>query len=312
MNEGLDVKGKKIATVVGARPQFIKAAAVSRAIRGAHTEVLIHTGQHYDPNMSDIFFSELHIPTPDYNLGIGSGTHGAQTGAMLAALEKVLARERPDAVIVYGDTNSTLAAALTAAKLRVPVAHIEAGLRSYDRRMPEEINRVMTDHVSSWLFCPTETAVLNLKKEGIAEQVFLVGDVMCDAVRFFGAQAERYNSGTPLEFLYRPAQMPGRYYLATIHRAENTDGEANLSQILTAFERLDHPVVFPVHPRTRALVDSLYRKNEFLNILFVQPLGYPLMLHLARGAVKVITDSGGLQKEAYMLRTPCVTVRGQT
>jgi UDP-GlcNAc3NAcA epimerase len=304
----------KIMTVVGARPQFIKAAAVSRVMRLNNTEILVHTGQHYDGNMSGIFFEELKIPKPDYNLGVGSASHGRQTGEMLIKIEELLLREKPDAMLVYGDTNSTLAGALAASKLHVPVAHVEAGLRSYNREMPEEQNRVLTDHISGMLFCPTVTAVENLAKEGISRNVYNVGDVMCDALYFYRTLAERrcHDFGT-LEYIESPpGKIKGEYYLATIHRAENTDGSETLRKILAAFEQLDAPVIFPVHPRTRPIVNSIVKERNFRNIHFVGPVGYLDMINLTSNAKKIVTDSGGLQKEAYLLGVPCVTVREQT
>jgi UDP-GlcNAc3NAcA epimerase len=305
----------KIVTVVGARPQFIKAAAVSRVLRREHTEVLVHTGQHYDANMSDIFFDELRIPRPDYNLGVGSGTHAHQTARMLEGIEDILLKEKPDAVLVYGDTNSTLAGALAASKLLIPVAHVEAGLRSYNMAMPEEQNRVLTDRISRLLLCPTETAVGNLAREGMRDNVYNVGDVMCDALMYYKGVAEEKYSGKPASI--QPvgsgnAEIGGSWYLATIHRAENTDGEENLIKILDAFEQLDAPVVFPVHPRTGGIVAALRERRNYRNICFALPVGYLDMIHLLSHARKAITDSGGLQKEAYLLGVPCVTVRDQT
>lgn len=306
----------KIVTVVGARPQFIKAAAVSRVLRRAHQEILVHTGQHYDANMSDVFFEELHIPRPDYALGVGSGSHGKQTGEMLAKIEEVLLKEKPNAVLVYGDTNSTLAGALAASKLCIPVAHVEAGLRSFNRAMPEEQNRVLTDHISTLLFAPTETAVTHLREEGITSGVQLVGDVMCDALYYYrnlAGQAYAENGLTELDDLFpHPPEIAENWILATIHRAENTDGIQNLSQILAAFEQMPAPVIFPVHPRTVGLVRTLFRRENYRNIRFVQPVGYLHMLWLAGHARRIVTDSGGLQKEAYLLGVPCVTVREQT
>ncbi|MFT8887579.1 MAG: UDP-N-acetylglucosamine 2-epimerase (non-hydrolyzing) [Ethanoligenens sp.] len=306
----------KIVTVVGARPQFIKAAAVSRVLRQAHQEILVHTGQHYDANMSDVFFDELHIPHPDYALGVGSGSHGRQTGEMLAKVEDVLLQEKPDAVLVYGDTNSTLAGALAASKLCIPVAHVEAGLRSFNRTMPEEQNRILTDHISTLLFAPTVTAADHLHDEGITQGVEMVGDVMCDALYYYRDLAEQSCAETGLSqlddlFPHSP-EIEEKWILATIHRAENTDGIQNLSQILAAFEQLPVPVIFPVHPRTIGLVRTLWRRENYHNIRFVQPVGYLHMLWLAGHARRIITDSGGLQKEAYLLEVPCVTVREQT
>jgi UDP-GlcNAc3NAcA epimerase len=306
----------KILTIVGARPQFIKAAAVSRIIRKKHTEILVHTGQHYDPNMSDIFFDELKIPHPDYNLGVGSGSHGKQTAEMLIKIEEVILNENPDALLVYGDTNSTLAGAIAASKLLVPVAHIEAGLRSYNKAMPEEQNRVLTDHISKWLFCPTETAVANLNNEGIIRNVFNVGDVMYDALLYYKQIAmDRYKNvgANKIEHIIENRRsLENGWYLATIHRAENTDIEDKLSSILAAFEQLCLPVIFPIHPRTKHIAENLNAKHRYTNIHFVSPVGYLYMLYLTANAKKVITDSGGLQKEAFLLNVPCVTVREQT
>lgn len=305
----------KIMTVVGARPQFIKAAAVSRVLRKENTEILVHTGQHYDENMSNIFFEELDIPKPDFNLGVGSASHGKQTGEMLIKIEELLLTEKPDAMLVYGDTNSTLAGALAASKLHVPVAHVEAGLRSYNKLMPEEQNRVLTDHISSMLFCPTVAAVNNLKNEGIEDNVYNVGDVMCDALYFYKAAAEkRHYNFSELKYIYdKPeSSLENGYYLATIHRAENTDGPEKVKNILSALENLDFPVIFPVHPRTRTIINTIIEQSKYKNIHFVEPVGYLYMIFLEYNAKKIITDSGGLQKEAYLLKVPCVTVREQT
>lgn len=305
----------KIVTVVGARPQFIKAAAVSRVLRKEHTEVLVHTGQHYDNNMSDIFFEELHIPNPDFHLGIGSGSHARQTAEMLVGIEKVITDEKPDFLMVYGDTNSTLAGALAASKILVPVIHVEAGLRSYNKNMPEEQNRVLTDHLSEVLFCPTDTAVKNLAEEGIRKNVFQVGDVMCDAVLYYSKEMEKYTKEyffQRLHGIYGQIGLLENWYLATIHRAENTDTCEKVEEILSAFELFSEQVIFPVHPRTKPIVDDLRRKHKYNNIVFVEPIGYLDMLFFTRNALKVVTDSGGLQKEAYILGTDCVTVRDQT
>lgn len=305
----------KVVTVVGARPQFIKAAAVSRVLRKNHKEILIHTGQHYDGNMSDIFFEELHIPKPDRNLGVGSGSHGKQTAAMLEGIEQVLLEEEPDCLLIYGDTNSTLAGAIAASKLLIPVAHVEAGLRSFNKKMPEEQNRILTDHVSELLLCPTDTAVENLNREGITNGVYQVGDVMCDAVLYYSRIMERQDAAfyfNQLEGLFDKVTVPEYWYMATIHRAENTDDLGKIDEILSAFEEFDAPVIFPVHPRTRGMVGELYRKKRYQNILFIQPVGYLAMLYLVKHAIKTITDSGGLQKETYLLGTPCITVREQT
>lgn len=298
----------KIVSVVGARPQFIKCAPVSRELRKEHEDVLIHTGQHYDHGMSEVFFEELAIPGPDYNLNIGSGTHGRQTGAMLGAIEDVLQKERPDLALVYGDTNSTIAGALAAAKLHIPVAHVEAGLRSFDRRMPEEINRVLTDHASDLLFCPTDTAVENLAGEGITEGVSLVGDVMVDAMNHNRAVAEE-NS----RILESTGIKPGRYLVITVHRPSNTDSRENMAAILGALSEAELPVVFPIHPRTRKYLNEYGLLAEMPeNILVTEPLGYLDMLRLMTHAKKVLTDSGGIQKEAYMLAVPCITLRDNT
>ncbi|AFQ46144.1 non-hydrolyzing UDP-N-acetylglucosamine 2-epimerase [Desulfosporosinus meridiei] len=297
----------KIATVVGARPQFIKAASVSRVLRNDHQEILIHTGQHYDTNMSDIFFDELHIPRPDFHLGIGSGRHGAQTGAILEKVEEVLIRETPDALLVYGDTNSTLAGALAASKLHIPVIHIEAGLRSFNRRMPEEINRVLTDHLSSCLSCPTETAVKNLKAEGITEGVSQDGDVMYDAF-LYNLELAKERS-TILQTLNLD---PKSYILCTIHRAENTDDPARLTQILKALAKISTPVVLPLHPRTRKIVQELGLSSLLEKVKVLEPVGYLDMITLEAQSQKLLTDSGGVQKEAYFAAVPCITMRDET
>lgn len=297
----------KIITVVGARPQFIKAAPVSRELRQRHTEVLIHTGQHYDDAMSAIFFRELEIPEPDVNLGVGSGPHGQQTGAMLARIEEILLVERPAWVLVYGDTNSTLAGALAAAKLHIPVAHVEAGLRSFNRRMPEEINRVLTDHISALLFCPTQTAVDNLAAEGITQGVHLVGDVMHEALLWAAERARTHST-----ILERLGVREKGYLLATVHRAENTDDPARLRAILDAFAALDEPIVFPIHPRTKARIETLGLKSKIANLKSIPPVGYLDMVQLEQSARMILTDSGGIQKEAYWLGVPCVTLRDET
>ena len=298
----------KIASIVGARPQFIKCAPVSRELKKGHEEILIHTGQHYDHGMSEVFFEELSIPRPDYNLGIGSGTHGHQTGAMLGAIEDVFREEEPDVVLVYGDTNSTLAGALAAAKVHVPVAHVEAGLRSFDRRMPEEVNRVLTDHCSDLLFCPTATAVTNLAVEGIQEGVHLVGDVMLDAMNHNRAIAEERS-----RILEDADVRPGEYLVITVHRPSNTDVRENMTSILSALDEAGVPAVFPIHPRTRKCLGE-YDLLEGVpaDVRVIEPLGYLDMLHLMAHAKKILTDSGGIQKEAYMLGVPCVTLRENT
>lgn len=298
----------KILTIVGARPQFIKAAPVSHAIRSlGMQEYLVHTGQHYDENMSQIFFTEMGIPEPDVNLEIGSGTHGEQTGNMLIAIEQCMLREKPDCVLVYGDTNSTLAGALAAAKLHIPIAHVEAGLRSFNRSMPEEHNRVLTDHSADLLFCPTDTAVKHLKTENIIEGVHQVGDTMFDAVLQFRSIAEE--KSVILETLELQSKA---YHLATIHRPYNTDIPENLSQLLNTFEMLEHPVIFPIHPRTRQKIEALADAPTLKNIRLVEPVGYLDMLMLEANARFILTDSGGIQKEAYFLETPCLTLRPET
>lgn len=301
----------KIVTVVGARPQFIKASVVSRALGPVCEEVIIHTGQHYDRNMSDVFFEELQIPHPAYNLGVGSGSHGKQTGEMLMKIEEVIFTEKPNILLVYGDTNSTLAGALAASKLHIPVAHVEAGLRSYNRRMPEEQNRVLTDHISQWLFCPTKTAEANLAKEGITEGVSVTGDVMLDSVLHFLRLAKQDPAKTAIYSTL--GIVPKGYRLATLHRAETTDGGLPaVKRIFDAFERLPEPVVIPIHPRTRPLAEEALKEYGYRNIRLTDPVGYLEMLLLTSGARQVLTDSGGLQKEAWFMEVPCVTLRSET
>ena len=367
----------KICTIIGARPQFIKAAAVSRAIAMHNklasdaprvSEVIIHTGQHYDDDMSAIFFRELEIPTPAYNLGIGSGRHGTQTGQMLAGIEDILLKEKPDWVLIYGDTNSTLAGALAASKLNIPIAHVEAGLRSFNRRMPEEINRVMTDHLSTLLFCPSQTAVDNLRAEGIppdglclapyesfakpcptgnavipakagiqchqelwgfrvkpgmtgggimqrspyssrlTPHVFIVGDVMADAFQFAAAKLSQKS-----DVLQRLKIEEKRYYLATIHRAENTDDQQRLYNIMNAFSKIAEKeiVILPLHPRTKKLLgNKISMFNPALRI--IDPVGYFDIVALQKSALMILTDSGGMQKEAYWSKVPCITLRDET
>ncbi len=318
----------KIVTIVGARPQFIKAGAVSRAIqdwnkRGKRIqEILVHTGQHYDYLMDQVFFEELNLPKPDYHLGVGSGSHAKQTGWMLQHIERVLVKQKPEAVIVYGDTNSTLAGALAAAKLNIPIGHVEAGLRSYVRSMPEEINRVVTDHLSTFLFCPTGQAVKNLKDEGInsgrGRVVRKVGDVMYDSILYYSKLAERKSS--ILKDLGLSLSTPNselrtqNYYLATLHRAENTDDPKRLNSILSALNEIGRntPTVMPLHPRTRKMMKAYRLFRGFKNIKFIQPISYFDMLKLEKNAKSILTDSGGIQKEAYWLRVPCFTLRDET
>ncbi len=300
---------KKIFTVVGARPHFIKSAVVSRAILENSfdtQEVLVHTGQHYDDNMSDIFFDELTIPHPKHYLGIGSGTHGQNTGRMLEKLEALMQLEKPDWVLVYGDTDSTLAGALAASKLHIPVAHVEAGLRSFNRRMPEEINRVVTDHVSSVLFSPTDVSLNNLVRESVAsDRVKVVGDVMFDAALFYRGSAKRPITASA-ELL-----APGKFILCTIHRAENTDSLGRMRKILTGLTAAPLPIVLPIHPRTKMRLREM--GLEFpSNIHVIDPVGYLEMVWLEINCQMVITDSGGVQKEAYFHSRPCITMRDQT
>jgi UDP-GlcNAc3NAcA epimerase len=302
----------RILTVVGARPQFVKLAAVSRVLRAAEAieEVVVHTGQHYDGDMSGVFFAELEIPEPAHHLGVGSGGHGAQTGRMLGAIEEVLLSESPDVVLVYGDTNSTLAGALAAVKLHLPVAHVEAGLRSFDRAMPEEVNRVLTDHVSDLLFAPTSAAVLNLEREGIREGVHLVGDVMYDAALHFGERA-RAESGV----LGTLGLAAGGYVLATLHRAATTDDPRLLAGALSVLGALGRelPVVLPLHPRTRAALERAGLDAAAVpGLRVIPPAGYLDMLRLEASARLVVTDSGGVQKEAFFQAVPCVTLRDRT
>ena len=298
----------KITTIVGARPQFIKASYLSTQFSDLGVdERLLHTGQHYDSNMSDIFFDELQIPKPAKNLNIGGGSHGVQTSQMLMAVEQDLLDNQPDAVLVYGDTNSTLAGALSAIKLHLPVIHIEAGLRSFDKKMPEEINRILTDNVSSKLLCPTPTAVRNLADEGITQGVHLIGDVMHPVLLGFSSLAQ--SSSNILEQL---SVLESEYYLATIHRADNTDDSEVLKSIIETLSALDRIVVLPLHPRTAGKVEALNLQYDTSKIKVVEPVGYLDMIALIKGAKIVLTDSGGLQKEAVWLSTPCVTMRSST
>ena len=298
----------KVVTVVGARPQFVKAAPVSRALRRDHIEVLVHTGQHYDRAMSDLFFEEMAIPRPDHELGVGSGSHGRQTGQMLIGIEEVLLAERPDWVLVYGDTNSTLAGALAAVKLGIPVAHVEAGLRSFNRAMPEEHNRILTDHCADLLFCPTQTAVDLLRGEGVTRGVHLVGDVMVDAALQFAEVARQRST-----ILAELGLTPKSYALATLHRPYNTDDPERLREVLAALESLRMPVVCPVHPRTRQRLAAMGNPQFAIrNSQFVDPVGYLDMLALEQSAALILTDSGGVQKEAYFFAVPCVTLRPET
>ena len=324
----------KIATIIGARPQFIKAAVVSRAISESNklvtsnsslvTEVIVHTGQHYDRNMSDVFFEEMNIPRPDYLLDINGLSHGAMTGQMLEKVEEVLVKEKPDIVLVYGDTNTTLAGALAAAKLHIPIAHVEAGLRSFNRRMPEEINRVLIDHVANFLFCPTKQAVKNLKYEGIGNEsssahelvsssdhstydlppkVAMVGDVMLDAAMHYK------------KFSRKPqGDLPQKFILSTIHRAENTDNDENLQSIFKGLEKISQeiPIILPLHPRAQKAIKELNLQISNTPIHIVEPVSYLEMIYLLKKCSAVMTDSGGLQKEAFFFKKPCVTLRNET
>jgi UDP-N-acetylglucosamine 2-epimerase len=297
----------KIVSVVGARPQFIKAAPVSRAIgKAGYQEFQIHTGQHYDYGMSKVFFEEMGIPEPAINLNVGSGTHAQQTGQMLIGIESVLLAQKPDIVLVYGDTNSTLAGALAAVKLQIKIAHIEAGLRSYNRQMPEEHNRVITDHCSNLLFCPTKTAVDNLAREGIEEGVHLVGDTMYDAVLQFSKIASQRS-----RILQTLSLKPKRYLLLTIHRAYNSDDPDVLTAILSAFKQVEDTVIFPIHPRTLHALNGAQISIP-PNVVTIEPVGYLDMLTLERNARIILTDSGGVQKEAYYFAVPCLTLRPET
>lgn len=303
----------KIITVVGARPQFIKAAVVSREIAKSPqlSEKIVHTGQHFDANMSDIFFSELEIPSPAFNLDIGGGTHGEMTGKMLIGIESILLTEKPNLVLIYGDTNSTLAGALAAAKLHIPVAHVEAGLRSFNKKMPEEVNRIVADSLSEKLFAPTEAALANLLHEGYPrEKVSVVGDVMYDAALFYGAKSEKHST-----MLHQLGLESGKYALATVHRAENTDIPQRLEAIFNGLliAAKSTKVVCPLHPRTKKHLIAMNLFNLLSEkLIFTEPLGYLDMVSLEKNAAIIVTDSGGVQKEAFFYQVPCVTLRDQT
>jgi UDP-N-acetylglucosamine 2-epimerase len=327
------VEGMKIVTIVGARPQFVKAAAIQRAIQDFNQspsrtrrriqEILVHTGQHYDYLLDRVFFEELKLPKPDYHLGVGSGSHAKQTGLILERIEAVFQKEKPEVVMVYGDTNSTLAGALAAAKLNIPIAHVEAGLRSYNRAMPEEINRLVTDHLSTLLFCPTTQSVRNLLREGIkdgeTQAVKKVGDVMYDSILYYSKLAEKRstilrNLGLfPAKTSNSEPRTPN-YYLATLHRAENTDNPKKLESILKALHEIgkNTPVILPLHPRTRKMAKVYRLFSKFRNIEFIEPVPYLDMLNLEKSAKAILTDSGGVQKEAYWLKIPCFTLRDET
>ncbi len=295
----------KILSIVGARPQFIKASPVSHALRQRHQEVLVHTGQHYDRALSAVFFEEMGIPEPDYNLGVGSGSHGQQTAQMLTELEQLMQQEEPDWVLVYGDTNSTLAGAIAAAKLHIPIAHVEAGLRSFNRAMPEEINRILTDHASTLLLCPTQTAVSHLANEGITDSVHLVGDVMYDAMLSFLPKVDETAVLSQLDVTAR------EYVLATVHRASNTDDADSLTAVFDCLALSPHPVLLPAHPRTVAAMKK-WRVSLPNGVQLIEPVSYLSMLALEKNARFIMTDSGGVQKEAYLLGVPCITLREET
>lgn len=300
----------KIISIVGARPQFIKVAPLSKELRKKHQEIIVHTGQHYDSKMSQLFFDELKINKPNYNLEIGSGNHGEQTGKILIEIEKILVKKKPDLVLVYGDTNSTLAGALAASKLHIKIGHIEAGLRSFKKTMPEEINRIITDHISDLFFCPTQNAVNLLRKEGITKKVYFVGDVMNDStIQNIKIAQEKSKILEKLNLTSK------KYLLATIHRAENTDSKKRLISIFNAFLKNDQKIIIPLHPRTLKYIKlyGLYNKiKQSKNIVIINPVGYLDMLMLEKNARKVLTDSGGVQKEAYFLKVPCITLRDET
>ncbi len=300
----------KFITIIGARPQFIKAAPLSELLRQNHEEIFIHTGQHYDKKMSDIFFKDLNIPLPDYNLEVGSSRHSVQTGNMLIKLEPILEKEKPDAVIVYGDTNSTLAGSLCASKLGIELIHIEAGLRSFDKTMPEEINRIVSDQLSTILFAPTQTAVNNLKNEGINKNVYLVGDIMCDAALKYIKIAE-----TKSDIISELSLQKNEYFLLTLHRASITNNTEIIKTIINIIEKTNKQFIFPIHPRTKNFLKSndLWDTINTVKCLkIIEPVGYLDSLMLIKHAKKVLTDSGGIQKEAYILGTPCITIRKNT
>lgn len=298
----------RILTVVGVRPQFVKAAVVSHVLRKDHSEILVHTGQHYDYNMSEQFFEELDIPKPDHNLGISGGTHAQMTGNMMIALEETLVREKPDMVLLYGDTNSTLAAALAAAKLHLPICHVEAGGRTHSKTNPEEINRICTDHVSSLLLASTESGLQNMKEEGLLSRGKMVGDPMYDAFLAYREKAEQrkvYLRSLEDETLRKP---PEQFYYLTCHREENTNDDRDLTEIFKAMDQLDAPVVYPVHPRNKQRAVRLSQKYDFKNLILAEPVGYLESLYLVNHAKKIVTDSGGLQREAFFAGKQCVTL----
>jgi len=298
----------KILTVVGARPQFIKAAVVSRKLRERHDEVLVHTGQHYDYNMSEVFFEELSIPKPEYNLGVSGGSHAKMTGEMMIGLEEVMLAEKPDCVLLYGDTNSTLAAALTAVKLHIPIGHVEAGNRFGTLNNPEEINRICTDHVSKLLMCCTQSALDFLTGEGLKDRALLVGDPMYDAFLYYGDKVNLNNLTDIVDLDGNIVKIPQKYYYLTCHREENTKSDVPLTEILNAMQSLDAPVIYPVHPRNADAVRQLCETNKYENIITIKPVGYLSSIALVKGAEKIVTDSGGVQREAFFADKQCVTV----
>ena len=298
----------KIVTVVGARPQFIKAAVVSRELRKKHQEVLVHTGQHYDYNMSDIFFEEMDIPKPDYNLGIAGGTHGQMTGKMLMAIEEVLLKEQPEAILLYGDTNSTMAGALAAVKLGIQVVHVEAGNRLGTLNNPEEVNRIVTDHVSTLKMCCTASAMEFLKKEGIENGAHLVGDPMYDAFKYYTKKVGDSVPENLMSFDDKEIELPEKFYYLTCHRQENTKDENTLTEILNAMEVLDYPCIYPVHPRNREMAENIVKTERFEKIIICKPVGYLMSVYLTNHCQKIVTDSGGLQREAFFAGKQCVTV----
>ncbi len=295
----------KIVTIVGARPQFIKLGPFSREIRKFHTELIIHTGQHFDSEMSDLFFRDLEIPQPNYNLGIHGGTHGQQTGMMLSSIEEIIIKEKPELVVVFGDTNSTLAGALAASKLNIASLHIEAGLRSFNRTMPEEINRIIADHTSNFLFAPTETAMRNLHNEGLASKSFDTGDIMVDSLNWASSKSVQS------KVLDNLSLEKDNYTLLTLHRPYNVDDPQNLKTIINKFGQLKSTIVFPVHPRTNDIIN----KNNIAipeNFIITKPIGYLDFIRLQSNSTRIVTDSGGIQKEAFLLRKPCITLRTET
>lgn len=296
----------RIVTVVGARPQFIKAAAGSRALRKNHQEILVHTGQHFDDNMSAVFFREMGIPEPDYNLGVSGGTHAQMTAKMLVGIEEILMKEEPDALLVYGDTNSTLAAALAAVKLQIPVFHVEAGNRLGTLDNPEEVNRVTTDHVATLNFCATEDALEKLRREGLEDRSHCVGNIMYDSFLHFADQP--WNNPNILDFEGSKIRLPEEFYYMTCHRQENTYSDEPLTEILLAMNSLDAPTIYPVHPRNHDRAKRICDKKHFNNIILTQPVGYSDSVHLTKNAKKIVTDSGGLQCEAFYARVQCVFV----